>query len=246
MSKQDQTQTENVSPTAIDDIDREWANLLSPGRRQLLGRGGLLAGGGLLASALGAGKALAQAVHGDGAAPPAGPFEVPHLPGHSPWGEHPELEATTRPSGFRPNEDPLPAKPRPYTDIKSYHAHIYFNEDNYEKAALLRKWSAERFRVEMGHWNTKPIGPHVTPSFYFGFSNEQLPVILPWLQLNNLDLTILIHPNTDDPRSDHLYYALWVNRAQPVNAFDMKKPGRGQPAVEQIYPNTHPNIKIET
>lgn len=245
MSKHDQIQTENLSVTAIDNIDREWANLLSPGRRQLLGRSGLLAGGGLLASALGAGKALAQVVQGDGAAPPPGPFEVPHLPGHSPWGDHPEREAITRPPGFRPNEDPLPAKPRPYTDIKSYHAHIYFNEDNYQKAALLRKWSAERFRVEMGHWNTKPVGPHVTPSFYFGFSNEQLPVIVPWLQLNNLDLTILIHPNTDDPRSDHLYYALWVNRAQPVNAFDMKKPGKGQPAVEQIYPNTHPTLKPE-
>jgi DOPA 4,5-dioxygenase len=41
----------------------------------------------------------------------------------------------------------------------------------------------------------------VTPSFYFGFSNAQLQVIVPWLQLNSLGLTILIHPNTDDPRA---------------------------------------------
>lgn len=64
----------------------------------------------------------------------------------------------------------------------------------------------------------KPRGPHVTSSFYFGFSNEQLQVIVPWLQLNSLGLTILIHPNTDHPRADHLHYTLWVKRSQPVNA----------------------------
>ena len=76
-------------------------------------------------------------------------------------------------------------------------------------------------------------------------ANDLLAVIVPWLQLNSLGLTILLHPNTDDPRADHLYYALWVNRSQPVNAYGMKKPGAGEPAVEQIYPNTKPTLKAE-
>jgi DOPA 4,5-dioxygenase len=146
----------------------------------------------------------------------------------------------------RPGEQQLPAQPRKYTDIKSYHAHIYFDEDSHEKAALLRKWVGERFHVELGNWNREPRGPHVTPSFYFGFTNDQLAVIVPWLQLNSLGLTILLHPNTEDPRADHLYYALWINRTQPVNAFGMKKPGPGEPAVEQIFPNTKPTLPLET
>jgi DOPA 4,5-dioxygenase len=147
---------------------------------------------------------------------------------------------------LRPGEQQLPARPRKYTEIQSYHAHIYFDEDTWQKAALLRKWVAERFRVELGNWNREPRGPHVTPSFYFGFTNDLLPVIVPWLQLNSLGLTILLHPNTEDPRADHLHYALWVNRAQPVNAYGMKKPGPGEPAVEQIHPNTAPTVKLET
>lgn len=140
----------------------------------------------------------------------------------------------------------LPEKPRPYTDIKSYHAHFYFDEDSYEKAALVRKWSAERFPVELGNWNMEPRGPHVTPSFYFGFTNDLLPIIVPWLQLNSLGLTILLHPNTDDPRADHLYYTLWVNRSQPVNAYGMKRPGQpGGPAIEKILPNIKPTVKLE-
>ena len=86
----------------------------------------------------------------------------------------------------------------------------------------------------------------MTPSFYFGFTNDLLPIIVPWLQLNSLGLTILLHPNTDDPRADHLYYTLWVNRSQPVNAYGMKRPSQsGGPAIEKILPNTKPTVKLE-
>jgi DOPA 4,5-dioxygenase len=207
--------------------DQDWADLLSPTRR------GLLRSGGLIAAFAASGIAAAQT-------------QTQPATGKSPWGYQTYKEATTQPRSVRPGEQSLPVKPRPYTDIKSYHAHIYFDEDTFQKAALLHKWAAERFEVELGNWNLEPRGPHVTPSFYFGFSNEQLQVIVPWLQLNSLGLTILIHPNTDDPRADHLYYTLWVNRSQPVNAYAMKKPGPGEPAVEQIYPNTKPSVRLET
>ncbi|UTY56144.1 DOPA 4,5-dioxygenase family protein [Massilia sp. erpn] len=209
--------------------DQEWADVLSPQRRNWLRRGGLAVAAGTIAP-----LSLAQT------APPKKPE-----PGKSPWGYETFKAPTPRPPSVRPGEQALPAKPRAYTDIESYHAHIYFDEDSYQKAALIRKWAAERFSVELGDWNLEPRGPHVTPSFYFGFTNDLLPVIVPWLQLNSLGLTILIHPNTDDPRADHLYYALWVNRSQPVNGYSIQKPGPDEPRVEQIYPNTRPTVKIE-
>lgn len=231
------------NPPSKQDIDRDWANLLSPRRRTVLRGGGVVAA---LAASGAAGSALAQsAAQGAGQAVPAAPARVKPAPGKSPWGEHTDTAPTPRPPSVRPGEQQLPAVPRAYTDIESYHAHIYFDEDTHQKAALIRKWTAERFRVELGDWNAEPRGPHVTPSFYFGFTNDLLPVIVPWLQLNSLGLTILIHPNTDDPRADHLYYALWVNRSQPVNGYAMKKPGPGEPRVEQIYVNTRPTVKLE-
>lgn len=217
--------------------DQEWADLLSPGRRRILTGAGVAAG----LAALGAGKARAQAQTQAAAG-------APREAGRSPWGYETYKAPTPRPVSVRPHEQTLPTNPRPYTDIKSYHAHIYFDEDSYQKAALLRKWSADRFEVELGDWNLEPRGPHVTPSFYFGFSNDLLPVVVPWLQLNSLGLTVLLHPNTDDPRADHLYYTLWVNRSQPVNAYGMKTPltADGEPRIEQIHPNTRPTIAIET
>ncbi|QJR02929.1 DOPA 4,5-dioxygenase family protein [Sphingobium yanoikuyae] len=219
-----------------DPIDQHWADLLSPGRRQLLRAGGLAAAGGLIGA-----PAFAAAL-------PSSPAAIAAHTGKSPWGYATATEPTPRPLAVRPGEEHgLPDRPRAYTDIKSYHAHIYFDEDSYEKAVRIRQWTAERFAVELGNWNAKPRGPHVTPSFYFGFGTDLQPLILPWLQLNSLGLTILVHPNTDDPRADHLHYALWVNRSQPVNAYGMKKPdlAAGEPAVEQIYPNTRPTVAIE-
>jgi aromatic ring-cleaving dioxygenase len=226
------------------DTDQGWADLLSPARRKVMHNAVLAVGaataGALSFNARADGQAVSTANTG-------APLPVPPQTGSgkSPWGYQTYKQPTKRPVSVRPGEKSLPTSPRAYTDIKSYHAHIYFDEDSYEKAALIRKWSAERFPVELGDWNLEPRGPHVTPSFYFGFTNDLLPIIVPWLQLNSLGLTILIHPNTTDPRADHLYYALWVNRSQPVNAYDMQKPGPDEPAVEQIYPNTRPTVALE-
>ncbi len=222
--------------------DQEWADLLSPMRRTIIGAG-------LTAAGLIAGSIVAT---GQEVVVPGSQVFKPIVPppdvGKSPWGYETYKEATPQPLSLRPGEERgLPKTPRPYTDIKSYHAHFYFDEDNYEKAVLVRRWSLERFPVELGNWNLQPRGPHVTPSFYFGFTNDLLPIIVPWLQLNSLGLTILLHPNTDDPRADHLYYTLWVNRSQPVNAYNMRKPGgEGASLVEKILPNTKPTVKLET
>lgn len=231
--------------------DQDWADSLSPDRRSLIT--GSLIGASALASAAWSGPASA-ATAGEVLTPaatvgiPSGqpgaalPLRPSTFSGKSEWGYHTAAQPTPRPVSVRTGEEQLPTHPRPYTDIKSYHAHIYFDEDSHHKASLLRRWVAERFDVELGDWNLTPRGPHVTPSFYFGFQNELLPVVIPWLQLNSLGLTILIHPNSDNARSDHLYYALWVNRSQPVNAYSMK-------AVDdsiEVFTNTQPTVRIET
>ncbi|HDS1579484.1 DOPA 4,5-dioxygenase family protein [Stenotrophomonas maltophilia] len=228
------------------DDDAQWADLLSPARRRLIASAGLAAGG--LASTSTATARDGTAVNTTEPGRPGFRAIVPPpANGRSPWGQATASEPTPRPASVRPGEATLPTTPRAYTDIKSYHAHIYFDEDSFAKAALLRRWAAERFPVELGNWNLEPRGPHVTPSFYFGFTNDLLPVLVPWLQLNSLGLTILIHPNTGDGRADHLHYALWVNRAQPVNAYDWPapKPGEREP-LEQVFPNVVPTVPLET
>lgn len=220
--------------------DSQWAELVSPQRRILL------LGVGASTAAIAATAATTPAQAGVVSLAPAGAYDA-HVPppssGISPWGDVLN-EATPTPVSLRPGEDVLPTKPQPFTRITSYHAHIYFDEDNHYKARQLRQWVSERFHVELGNWNDGPRGPHVTPSFYFGFTNDLLGVMIPWLQLNSLGLTILLHPNTDDPRADHLDYAMWINRTQPVNAYRMASHVEPND-VEKILPNTQPSIVPE-
>jgi DOPA 4,5-dioxygenase len=237
------------------EIDQQWADWLAPTRRSFL------FGAGAAAVGLTLGEQAVQGEESGASASSASapgvaflalngaikPYVAPDT-GVSEWGYETLKQPTTQPKGLWPGtENGIPEKPRPYTDIKSYHAHFYFDQDTYEKAARIRRWAGERFPVELGDWNLAPRGPHVTPSFYFGFTNDLLTVVIPWLQLNSLGLTVLVHPNTDDPRADHLYYTLWVNRSQPVNASTLKIPRdqEGKPRVEKILPNVTPAVKLE-
>ncbi len=245
---------ENERIVKNSEVDQQWADWLAPARRSFLFGMGAAAIGLTLGDEANADEA------GKAAGAPGGPAAAfaelngqikPYVSadaGVSEWGYETLKQPTLQPKGLWPGtENGLPSKPRAYTDIKSYHAHFYFDYDTYEKAALIRRWAGERFPVELGDWNLQPRGPHVTPSFYFGFTNDLLPVIVPWVQLNSLGLTILLHPNTDDPRADHLFYTLWVNRSQPVNAFNMKTPRDkdGNARIEKILPNVTPKVRLE-
>lgn len=207
------------------------------------GREGALPSASRRALLVGGGAAAAAATAAVAASRPAdAAVQVGDESTLSPWGANPKGPPEPLPRGID-----LPPAPRAYTEITSYHAHIYFNEDTAYRAARLRDWAIHRFKVELGEWNEGPRGPHTTPSFYFGFANDQVPTIIPWLMLNHLGLKILIHPNTDDPYADHLINALWIGETQPVNAFRMTRSARAAGGdIERVYPNTRPTVPLET
>lgn len=205
----------------------------SPSKRAFL-----LAGGVAAASAAAAGAATPAAAR----AGPDDPAPVWDESTLSPWGAPPKPPPEPLPRGVV-----LPDDPRAWTEISSYHAHIYFDEDTAYRAAHLRDWVIRRFAVELGEWNEGPRGPHTTPSFYFGFGTEQAPTVIPWLMLNHLGLKILIHPNTDDPYADHLINALWIGDTQPVNAWRMPRSATAAGGdIERIYPNVIPTLPLES
>ncbi len=220
------------------DADDAAARPESPSKRALL------LGAGAMAAATAARPVRAQEApapqRSRQAGPPSGPYRWDPS-SRSPWGAPPKAPPDVLPTGR------LPEAPRPYTEISSYHAHIYFDEDSAYRAVQLRDWVIRRFQVELGEWNEGPRGPHTTPSFYFGFSTGQVPQVIPWLMLNHLGLKILIHPNTDDPYADHLINALWIGDTQPVNAFRMPRSATAAGGdIERIYPNIIPTVPLET
>lgn len=135
------------------------------------------------------------------------------------------------------------AQPRTLAEITSYHAHIYFDATERERAEKLRALIAERFTARVGAWHEKPIGPHTKAMYQVAFAIEEFPRLVPWLMLNRGGLSVLVHPNTLWPKDDHLVHALWLGTPLPIDdsMLPIEVPSRDQ--VEDLPPpNTAPTV----
>ncbi len=102
-------------------------------------------------------------------------------------------------------------QPTPIDRIASYHAHVYYDpQSTRAHAEWLREGVAERFSVRLGRWYDQAMGPHGQAMFQIAFRTPLFATIVPWLMINRGALSILVHPNTDDQRLDHLQHGIWL------------------------------------
>jgi aromatic ring-cleaving dioxygenase len=130
--------------------------------------------------------------------------------------------------------------PRPIAEISSYHAHVYYDPATTRSTAeQLRAWIGERFPVQLGRWHDARVGPHDGAMFQIAFAREVFDTLVPWLMLNRRGLSILIHPNTVNPRRDHVDDSFWIGPPLPIH--DEKLPSESGPE-RAPQPNTTPHL----
>jgi aromatic ring-cleaving dioxygenase len=126
--------------------------------------------------------------------------------------------------------------------IQGYHAHVYFDGPEQRGAAeILREEIAQRFSVLLGRWHDRLVGPHTRPMYQVAFATAEFPRLVPWLMLNRRGLAVLIHPETGQPRADHLVHAIWLGEILDINAAPL--PERSTQAEPEPIPNTQPTVK---
>lgn len=131
--------------------------------------------------------------------------------------------------------------PRSIGEIASFHAHVYYDPATTRpEAERLRTWIDERFAVTLGRWHDVQVGPHDQAMFQVAFATEVFPVLVPWLMLNHGSLSILVHPNTANPRRDHHADPIWIG---PALAVHVEKLPEQAAAEEAPPPNTHPAVQ---
>lgn len=126
--------------------------------------------------------------------------------------------------------------------IASFHAHVYFSDAAQRETAMaLRERIGERFSVALGRVHDRQIGPHARPMYQVAFDTATFGKFVPWLMINRQGLTVLVHPNTRDPRRDHLVHALWMGEVlQIVNPDGLPD---DDDAELPLQPNTTPTIE---
>lgn len=129
---------------------------------------------------------------------------------------------------------------QPIDTIQSYHAHIYFDGAEQRRVAeVLREAIAQRFAVLIGSWHDQPVGPHTRPMYQVAFATAEFARFVPWLMVNRCGLAVLIHPNTGQPKPDHLTHALWLGEILGIDPAPL--PDHVGPE-SAIVPNTHPTL----
>ena len=119
----------------------------------------------------------------------------------------------------------MAASPTDPARISDYHMHVYYDPESRERAAQLRAWVEERFSVRMGSWHDEPVGPHVTAMYQIAFQPELFPTLVPFVMMNRMGLTVLLHPQSGRPRDDHTINATWMGEVLPVKTEVLREVG---------------------
>jgi aromatic ring-cleaving dioxygenase len=129
-------------------------------------------------------------------------------------------------------------------DIVSYHAHIYYDVAATRGVAeFLRKQIAELFPVQLGRWHDALVGPHTQSMYQVAFDVPVFAQFVPWLMLNRNGLDVLVHPNTLQPRADHVVHALWLGRKLDIKPDFLEV--RIDPSQEsRVEVNTRPDLGL--
>ncbi len=101
--------------------------------------------------------------------------------------------------------------------IHDFHAHIYFDPEDVEKARALGDSANERFGVRVGRYHLRPVGPHPRGSVQPTVPPEQFGEFAQWLVLNRGDLTIFAHANTGDDLADHTRHVIWFGPSEELD-----------------------------
>ncbi len=101
--------------------------------------------------------------------------------------------------------------------IRDFHAHIYYDRQEVDRAKRLAAAAHERFGIRVGHFHLNPVGPHPRGSVQLTVPRDQFGHFAQWIALNRAGLTIFAHTSTGEDRADHTEHVIWFGPSEPLD-----------------------------
>ncbi|KDR81986.1 hypothetical protein GALMADRAFT_58539 [Galerina marginata CBS 339.88] len=132
------------------------------------------------------------------------------------------------------------------SEVKEWHFHIYFHQNNADEhaAALKLRDAVLRLRrdgafvaVPLFRVNTSPIGPHPAGSYEIWVPQETFSSVFSYLCMNRGSLSVLVHPLTREQRKDHDARVAWIGPSFPLDLSTL-------PIRSDEIPLQYPSLKL--
>ena len=101
--------------------------------------------------------------------------------------------------------------------IRDFHAHIYYDPEEVDRAKQLAAAVQSRFPVAVGHFHLRPVGPHPRGSVQLTVPTDLFGDVAQFLTLKRDGLTIFAHAETGNDLADHTQHVIWFGPSEPLD-----------------------------
>jgi len=101
--------------------------------------------------------------------------------------------------------------------IRDFHAHIYYDSAEVDRAKALADAVRGQFGVAIGHFHLGPVGPHPRGSVQMTVPTDRFGEVATWLAVNRAGLTIFAHASTGNDLQDHSHNVVWFGPSEELN-----------------------------
>ena len=101
--------------------------------------------------------------------------------------------------------------------IYEFHVHIYFDPAEVDRARTLAAALVGEFDLPVGHFHTRPVGPHPRGSVQLTVPTERFGAVATALSVGRAGLTIFAHASTGDDLADHSRNVIWFGPSEPLD-----------------------------
>jgi len=101
--------------------------------------------------------------------------------------------------------------------IRGYHAHIYFDPHEVDRARAIADHAHAEFGCPVGHFHVAPVGPHPRGSVQLSMRPEQFARFAAWASEGRQGLTVFAHGLSGDDLADHTRYVIWFGPSEPLD-----------------------------